>query len=360
MNKIAPRQLYFFLACIAPLGKLVVLPTQLANYCGNDLLFPAAMNFLLQAGVVFLVMLVAKSNKTFYDLLVNTFGKIAAKILICIFALFLFFASLLPILEQKLLVQSVFYDTLPSAVAFSSFFLFSAYLCAKPASVLGRTWDVLGPLMIAGIVGIFVCAIPNADFGAIAPVGASGAKSIFSSMAYTMSWFYDTAILLMLVGRFEYQKGMAWKSALFYLLGAAAILLFLATFYGVYQDISVKQIFAFSKIGKYNSGVTVLGRIDYFFVFTLTLGMAFYCALPLQLCVTCLTHAFGAGKYKPALFSLGANLIIFILSLLFDYKFDAISKAFNQMLWYVFPVFCVLVPVLALLLRRKHRERKVQ
>lgn len=360
MNKIAPRQLYFFLACIAPLGKLVLLPTQLAHYSANDLLFPAAINFLLQAGIVFLIMLLARSNKTFYDLLVNTFGKIVGKILICIFAVFLFFISFLPILEQKLFVQSVFYDTLPSVVAFSSFFLFSAYLCAKPASVLGRTWDILGPLAIAGMAGILVFALPVTDFGALAPAGVTGAKSIFFSTAYTLNRFYDSAILLLLVGRFEYKKGMAWKSVVFYLIGAAAILFFLAVFYGVYEGLAVRQIFSFSKIGKYNSGVTVLGRIDYLFVFALTLGMAFYCALPVQLGVSCLVDTFGANKFKPALFSVGINLVIFILSILLDYQFAAINTAVNEKLWFLPPVFCVLVPILALLLRRKPRERKVR
>ncbi len=357
MNKIAPRQLYFFLACIAPLGKLVLLPTQLAYYAENDLLFPALVNFLLQAGVVFLIMLLSRSNKTFYDLLVYTFGRIAAKILICIFALFLFFSGLRPILEQKLYVQSIFYDTLPSVVAFSSFFLFSAYLCAKPVSVLGRTWDILAPLAIVGLVGIFVFAIPNADFGALAPVGAMGANGFLRGTAYTMSWFYDTAILLMLMGRFEYKKGMAWKSAVFYLIGALAILLFLAVFYGVYDGIAVRQIFSFAKIGKYNSGVTVLGRIDYLFIFAITLGLAFYCALPLQLGVTCLVHAFGADHQKPALFSVAINFIVLILSIALDYQFGIINQTVNETVFYLFPVFCLLVPLFALLLRRKPREQ---
>lgn len=357
MSKIAPRQLYFFFACIAPLGKLVLLPTQLAQYSANDLLFPAAINFLLQASVIFLIMLLSRSNSTFFDLLVNTFGKITAKILICIFSLFLIFVSFLPILEQKLFIQSVFYDTLPSTVAFSTFFLFSAYICAKPAGVLGRTWDILAPLAIFGIVGILVFSVANADFAALAPVGVTGAKSIFQSTLYTVSWFYDSAMLLMLMGRFEYQKGMAWKSTLFYLLGAAVILLYLAIFFGIYEGIAVRQIFSFAKIGKYNSGVPVLGRIDYLFIFALTLGLSFYCTMPLHLGVTCLVQAFGGGKYRPALFSVGANLIIFILTILMTYHFATINKTVNETLCYLFLVFCVLIPAFALLLRRKPREK---
>lgn len=357
MNKIGSRQLYFFLACIAPLGKLVLLPTQLVFYAGNDLLISAAINFALQAVMTFLILLLAKSNSTFYELLENTFGKITAKILICIFSLFLFYCSLLPIFEQKLFVQSVFYDTLPSTVAFSAFFLFSAYLCAKPLSSMGRTWDILAPLAIAGMVGILAFALPNADFEAIMPAGASGAKGIFSGMAYTMSWFYDSALLLMFMGKFEYKKGMAWKGLLSFLAGAAAIMFFLAVFYGVYGDIAVRQIFGFAKMGKYYAGVTVLGRIDYLFIFMLTLGMAFYCALPVQTGVTCLLQAFGSGRFKPMLFSAGANLVILILSIVLEYQFGAINDCVSETLFFLFPVFCVLVPLLALLLRRKPRAK---
>lgn len=357
MNKIASRQLYFFLACIAPLGKLVLLPTQLVFYAGNDLLFPAAINFLVQTVMVFFILLLAKSNRTFYKLLENTFGKITAKILICIFSLFLVFCALLPIFEQKLFVQSVFYDTLPSTVAFSPFFLFSAYLCAKPAANLGRTWDILAPFAIVGMVGILCFAVPNADFGALMPAGASGVKGILRGTAYTMSWFYDSALLLMLVGKFEYKKGMAWKGMLAYLAGAAVIMFFLAVLYGVYADIAIRQLFGFAKVGKYYAGVTVLGRIDYLFIFMLTLGMAFYCAMPLQLGVTCLVEAFGSGKLKPMLFSVVVNLVVLILSVVFEYQFGAINDTIGETLFWLFPVFCVLVPLLALLLRRNPREK---
>ena len=357
MNKIAPRQLFFFLACVAPVGKIVLLPTQLAYYSQNDLLFPLVVNFLIQAGVIFLIMLLARSNKTFYDLLAFTFGRIVAKILICIFAAFLFFAAFLPLLEQKLFVQSVFYDTLPSVVAFSSFFLFSAYLCAKPIAGLGRVWDILAPLAIAGIAGLLVIATPNADFEALSPAGAAGWNGFLSGTGYTWGWFYDSALVLMLMGRFEYRKGMAWKSLLCYLAGAAVVVFFFAVFYGVYSDIAVRQIFAFAKIGKYTSGVSVLGRVDYLFVFALTLVMAFYVAMPVQLGISCLVQTFGSGKYKPGIFSAAVNLIFLILSIAFDYLFSAISDTFNQTLFWIFPVFCVLVPLLALLLRRRPRAK---
>ena len=69
MNKISSRQLYFFLAAVAPVGKLILLPVTLAHYAANDLLFPAAINFFLQAGVIALVLLLAKNGLSLGELL---------------------------------------------------------------------------------------------------------------------------------------------------------------------------------------------------------------------------------------------------------------------------------------------------
>lgn len=357
MAKISARQIYFFLACVAPVGKLILMPTQLVKFSANDLLFPAAVNFLMQAVVVFLVMLLSRSEKSFYELLSYTFGKAAAKIVTALFSLFLFYAALMPLIEQKLFVQSVFYDTLPSVTAFAPFFLFSAYMCAKPLVSFGRTWDVLAPLSIVGYIGIMALSVTKADFGALMPAGAAGAKGFFSGTAYTMSWFFDTAILLSLMGKFDYRKGMAWKSALFYLAGGAAVLFFLAVFYGIFSDIAVRQIFAFAKISKYFSAVAMLGRIDYIFIFALALVMAFYCALPVQAGTDLLRQAFGGEKALPAVYSICVNLALFLITVLVNYSFNAMNQAVTQTLFWIFPLFCLLLPALCLLLRRSPREK---
>lgn len=358
MKKISARQLLFFLACVAPVGKIVLMPSGLVYYAGNDLIWSAAINYLLQTGVVFLVLLLSKRNATLYELLTDTFGKIAAKIIMTVFAAFLFYTALLPLLEQKLFVQSVFYDTLPSTLAFAPFFLFSAYLCFKPLASFGRVWDIIAPFAAVGYLGIIVLSVGQADFGALLPVGSSGAGGIFRGAAYSSSWFFDTALVLLLVGKFEYQKGLAWKGALFYLCGGIAVLFFLAVFYGVFSDIALRQLFAFSKISKYFSGVTVLGRIDYLFIFALALVMAFYCAMPLQACAECLKDAYGGGKTLSACAAIGLNGAMLGLAVLLNFSFLSTLKLSTENLFWIFPLFCLLLPAAAAALRRKHEKTK--
>lgn len=359
MHKISARQIYFFLAAIAPVGKLMLMPTQLAFYAKNDLLLPAAMNYLVQAGAVFLALLFASKNRTLYDALEHTVGKIAAKILVCILVLFFLYASLLPLLAQKLYVQKTLYDTLPSAITFFPFFLLSAYLCAKPLSSLGRIWDILLPVSVVGYLGIMLLSVQNADFGALMPIGASGAGGIFGGFAYSLSWFFDSALILALAGRFEYRKGMAWKGMLSYLAGGAAILLFLAVFYGVYSDIALYQTFGYSEMSKYFSGITVLGRIDYLFSFALSFVIIFYGVLPLHAAVECVYEAFGSKRYFRTLFSLVVNVGMLVCVYLLNFKLYVTTQAVTKTLFWIFPVFCILLPALCLLLKRRNDEKTV-
>lgn len=356
MDKISQRQLFFFLACVAPVGKLVLLPAQLVYASANDLLFPAAANYLLQAGAIALVMLAARSERTLPELLENTFGKIAGSAVMVCLSFFYFYAAFFPLIEQKLFVQGVFYDTLPSLLVFSPFFVLSAYLCAKPASAIGRISDMAAPVSVVAFAGLLVLSVPSADFSALNPVGAAGADGFLRGTAWSMSWFFDSALLLALIGKFRYRKGMVWKAPLCYLAGGAAVIAFLAVFYGVFSDIALRQTFAFAKIAKYFSAISVLGRIDYVFICLLSLVMVFYTALPLQAGTQALRAAF-RDKGSPAIYAAAVNAVFFALAVLLNDRFLAVQETITKALFWIFPLFSCLLPAAALLLRRTPREK---
>ncbi len=358
MNKISTRQLLFFLACITPVGKIVILPALLSETAKNDLLFPFIASYLLQAAAVFCALLAAKKGLNFYELLAHTFGQIAAKILVTLYALFLLFAGLLPILEQKLFVQSVFYDTLPSLVAFAPYFLFAVYLMAKPLSSHGRVWDILAPLSVIGIAGIFVLSFGSADFAALLPVGAAGGKGFLEGTMSATAWFFDAALLLPLLGKFEYKKGLAWKGTLCYLAGGAAAAFFVAMFYAIFQEIAPNQLFAFTATSKYFSGITMLGRIDYLFIFALALVMAFYVTLPLEAGIECVLEAYGRPRYLHTGLAVAVTAVFLLITALLDYRFTEVLDAVTKTAFWIIPAFSLAAPPLLLPLRRKqHADR---
>ena len=350
MNKISERQIYFFLACIAPVAKLIVMPARLAGYCGNDLWLPALFQFAVQSLAVFCALLLAKRGKSLYDLLADRTGTIFAKIVVLLVGAFLLFAGILPLLEQKLFVQGVFYDTLPSILSFAPFFLFLAYLCSKPLASYGRVFDLLAPIALVGLAGVLLFSVGNADYGAILPVGASGARGLLKGTAYSFAWFYYSALLLMMLGKFDYKKGMAWKGAVCYLAGGAAVVFFLVVFYGIFGGTAVNQFFAFTKTSKYFSGFTVLGRVDYLFIFLLSLASSFYTALPVSGAIESIVQAFGQKKYLPTLLSVFLAAGYFLLTYLLDFRFGDVMRAIAEQAFYLFPAFALLLPPLLLFL----------
>lgn len=356
MNKISTRQLFFFLACVAPVGKLVVMPARLSEYVGNDLLLPPLLHYLLQSAAIFCVLLLAKREMSLFELLKNSLGKVLAAIIVLLLSLFLCFAALQPLLEQKLFVQGTFYDTIPSFVAFAPFFLMSVYLCSKPLGSSGRVWDIIAPVAALGLLGILVFSVTTAKYAAILPVAGSGARKLLKGAVYTFSWFFDSTILLLFLGKIEYKKGTAWKGALFYLLGGLAVLFFLATFYGIFEETAINQLFAFTNTSKFFAGITVLGRVDFIFIYALALVMVFYCALPLHAGIEGALQVFGRKKYLPTLLSIGVNLIMFFLVLSFDFMFGSVSDFISQKGFWLYPVFALGIPALFLLLRRKKNE----
>ncbi len=356
MSKISPRQLYFFLACVAPVGKLVLLPTHLANIAGNDFLYPLLVQYVIGAAAVFCTLLLVRRGKTLPVLLEEVCGKAVSRILCTLLSLFLFYATLVPLLEQKTFVQSVFYDTLPSLAAFAPFFLFAAYLMAAPLERQGRMWDLLAPVAAVGLAGILVLSFGSADYGALLPAVSMGFKSFSEGTMSATSWFYDSAILLTMLGKVEEEKGIAVKGMLFYLLGGAAVGLFFATFCAVFADTAVNQLFAFSKTSKYFAGITVLGRIDYFFIFLLAMVMAFYCVLPAQAGVDLLVGAFHKPRFLGPAVAVLLAAAYFTVSVSLDYRFGELVKAVTSTSFWVFPVFTVLAPVLLLALRGGRRE----
>ncbi len=356
MNKISTRQLYFFLACVMPVGKLVFLPSLLARYAKNDLLFPMLISYLVQAAVVFAVLLVSKNKCSLYELLKNTFGKAASIAILSVLSVFYFYAALVPLLEQRLFVQSVFYDTLPSLAAFAPFFVFSVYLCAKPLGSQGRVWDILGPIAVTGLAGILVLSIASTDFGALLPVGGGGFEGNLKALSAASGWFFDGAILLMLLGRIDYKKGTAWKGTLFYLAGGAGVLLFLAVFYAVFGDFAANQYFAIAKTSKYFSGITVLGRIDFLFIYALALVMAFWAAVPLQAGIDCYLQPFGRKKHLATILSVAVNGVFLALMYLLDNRFGKVMEFITGPAVWIFPAFCILLPPLSLFLRRNHER----
>ena len=85
--------------------------------------------------------------------------------------------------------------------------------------------------------------------------------------------------------------------------------------------------------------------------------MAFFAILPLQEAVGTLTEAFGTPRLAP-LFSVGANVLMLAAVYALHFFPSGSVAAVTQTLFWIFPLFTALLPLLLLLLfgRRPHEK----
>lgn len=351
-QKISVRQICFIMFAYTAASKLVSYPTGLSLQSGRDLLFPALFSFIVQGIIIWAVsFLCSRTDKTFFELLENTFGEVTARIIFGFFAVFFVLCTIIPLFEQKLYVHAIFYDTIPALDVFIPFFFFSVYACCKGFQNIGRCADVCFPLFIVSMVFILAMSVPEADFSAFLPVFKTPFKNIAGGAVSNVFRFYEPCWLLMFMGRFKYKRGDTAKITLSYAGGTLFVLLTAAVFYGIYGDLAQARQFPISKISLYFPAIETVGRIDLIALYVLEVVMLFSLVLNIQMTAYCVRKCTGYKNTAVISVVLNAGLMIFII--FFDNKISALHMLWSSWMGIAFIVFANVLPVLAWALRRK-------
>ena len=206
------RQVCFIFFAYTAAGKLLMMPALLSYYCGGDLWLPALIIFLLQGAAVWAVAwFCSRTDKTFFALIEEVFGKTVSKIFLWLFALFFAAAALLPMMEQKLFVQSIFYDTIPSLITFLPFFILSVYAGAKGIKNAGRAAEIALPLFSVALLAIVVMSLGESNMSWLLPSFSAPASSLAQGARVSLFDFSDAAVMLMLAGSSAIKRGMRPK-----------------------------------------------------------------------------------------------------------------------------------------------------
>lgn len=352
--KLNVRQICFILIFYTAASKLLLYPTMLSGYSGRDLLFSALINFLIQGIVIWAVAyLSSKTNKTLYELIKDTFGDVAARVVYGLFAAFFLVCTILPLFEQKLYVHAIFYDTVPTILIFLPIFIFTVYAGSKSFKNIGRCADVCMPIFIICIAFIFFMSFTEVDFSNLLPILKTPPLQVLGGSYKTALNFLEPAYLLIFLGHFRYKRNDATKITLSYVLGALIVLLFLALFYGIYGELTSSRQFAISKTSLYFSAIDTIGRVDLYVLYALEIVMLFSLVLNIQLAVHCLVKC--TGWDCPEILSLLVNAVLFTILLSCNHFFTAIQTFYANWIWIVIVLFATIAPLSAWALKRSEK-----
>lgn len=358
-NNLSVRQICIIMCVFNACNKLMLYPTTMAAACGNTLWFPVVADTLLQTFFVWAVCyLASKTDLTFFGLIENAFGKIAARIIYGAFAVFFALSAVVPMTEQQAMVHEVFYDTIPSLLVFLPFFFFSLYAGSKGLTNAGRTAEACLPVFVVSAGMLIIMGMLECDFSALLPVFAQPADRLFSGCAAGFFRFGESAFMLMMLGNFRYKKGDALRISLSCAIGGLIVAAACAVFYAVYSDLAVVQYFAITKISIFFSAISLIGRTDLLAVYALDIAMLFSIAFYIQMATYALSKAIGR-EWHP-LFSAGVNLVLIVLTFVLNNKFAFVQNLGSVYLGWAAVIFACAMPAatwLAWAVGGKKREK---
>lgn len=353
--KINSRQICFIMLAYTAVGRLLLYPSSLSGVCGNDLLFPILIDFAVQTAVVWAVcFLCSKTDKTFFKLLEDTFGNIVARIIYGLFALYFVFSAILPMIEQKLYVGQIFYDTVPSLLVFLPFFIFSVYAGCKEFKNIGRCADISLPIFLTAFAVMLFMAFTEVDLTNLLPILKTPANRIFKGALGSFFRFTEPSFLLMFMGHFKYKKGDTAKITLSYAGGGLIVILFAAVFYSIYGVISPSRDFAVSRVAIFFPAIEMIGRIDLIALYILEIAMLFALVLNIQLAVHCLQNC--TGIQMNGTLSVAVNAVLFVLVIVLDNSFNGLLEFYTKWAWIATALFAALIPLVCWTLKKGEKK----
>lgn len=354
--KINVRQICFILAFYTAATKLLLYPIILSGISGRDLVFSALLDFLVQGAAVWAVaFLSSRTDKTLFELIKTAFGEVTARIIYGLFAAFFLFCTIPLMFEQKLYVQAIFYDTIPSFTVFAPVFLFTVYAGAKGFKNIGRCADVCMPIFIVSMAFIFFMSFSEVDFTNLLPVLKTSPAGYLGGALKTSFFFLEPAYLLIFLGNFRYKKGDVAKLTLSYAAGALIVLAFLAVFYGIYGELTSSRQFAVSKTSLYFSAIDVVGRVDLYALYALEIVMLFAFVLNVQLAVHCIVKC--SGWNCPELISFFVNIVLLVIIITCGGSLAGLQNFYTDWGWIIVLLFSTAAPFASLAFKRAERSR---
>ena len=351
-EKISVRQICFILIAYNAASKMLLFPTAAASAVGNALIFSALFNLVLQSIIIWSVSyLSSRTDKSFFELLSDTFGKVAARVIYAFFALYFLVSAIMPMSEQQLLAHDSFYDTIPSLVVFLPFFIFSVYAGVKSLTNVGRCADMMLPVFAVCALSFLIMSVGEADFSNLLPVLKQPISKVAGFSLSSLFRFSESAFLLMFMGHYKYKKGDAAKLTVSYVAGGLVVIAIMAAFWSLYGPLTPTRSFAISNISVFFPVITFVGRVDLFLVYAFDLVALFATVLNIQMCVHCLSRTF--NRNLRIIYSLCVNFALLAVTFLANNNYTVLHKIVSDWLWIPALLFAYIIPVLAWALRRK-------
>lgn len=270
-------------------------------------------------------------NKTLYDFLCESYGKVFAKIVFLCFAVYFIFKAIIPYKGINDLFGNVLFEFLPWSV-FSLFLVFTVlFMVGKKLRGIGRVAELFFGVIVVGIIGCLLLSVFAPDYSRLLPILDNGLGAFVTTAVKYNMWFGDFLLLFLMMGKIssklEYKKVLSW-----YAISGIVVAVFLAIFYSLYENLAVYQYQGLASITQFALLGLDIGKIDKILVLFSFVSTVIAIALYIYFSSTCLAKIFGIKRN--VWFTIFCLVVIYILDVYVSGDVSVIIKFFENYLGY--------------------------
>lgn len=343
--------------------KLSVMPAIFNDYAANNSYIACLVSLGVDFLICFVVITIMKKvpNKTFFELIKDTFSRPVAIILNAVLMVYFILKSLIALLELHDYYIASLFEELNPIYFIIVYLVLLLWLFGKSFRNLGRSLQILFWPMAIGLLFTLIYPISDIQITNLLPLFQNGTYQILTGSFHTAFAFDDYIILLMLMGHVDFKKNTK-RTLLIYLF---SILNFVFNFYiifvGSFGNTAVNQSLALNELPLHNPFPTSLGRLEWLTIIIWTAILLLQSAVLGRCSCKCFDNIFASHGKNTSRFVITGILAIGII-LTYLQLYDAIkfvtSTPFIIILFSFHGVLLTLLIIATILECKKNKLRE--
>jgi len=350
-KKISTHQACLLIVLSTIALKLSTLPAIMNDYASSNsymiCLFAIFFDFI---GIFIILKTMEKiPDKNFFTLIKETLSKPVAIIIYSLLAIYFFTKSASALFQLHNYYSSSIFDDLNHSFGLLIILFLSLFLLKKNFRTFGRLMEVcFWPIAIA-VMFTLIYPINSIKLTNLFPLFEDGLYPIWNGFLHTSFAFGDYVVLLILMGKIDYQKNTTKKI----LLHSINVLLFIFQFYivfvGVYGHTAVNQSLALAELPLHNSFSVSVSKLEWLTIIVWTALLFIYANFMNKCCCECIDNIFGVCDSSPT--SIAISILTTAIQLFTILEIGPIYNIYTDLtlaiIYKAFPILLIIILIIS-------------
>lgn len=249
--------------------KMFMLPALILRTVGKDGYLVIVAHILFEFITLTFLLITAKRNpdKTLFDILRDSCGRVLSRVIVGVTVLFLFVKSVIVTGEIKIFFNIIMYRDINWAVLILPLLALAGAFAVRPLRAMGRTAELITPVVLLATLVLSALLFGELQLDNLLPFLGEGIQPVTKGILTFPMWFGDVTVMMLFLGNIKISKGFVVGAYASKIVSSLLIMLFSVVLFSAYANISTLIDYGnnVSNMTQLSLGSQEYGRFDLLF-----------------------------------------------------------------------------------------------